>query len=83
LSTETQKPLAAETLEWAGHAWKRMSVFECAGVLYMALRYDQRVERTAEYVEMMAMLPWLGLGEPLQRDITRALLSLRAHLERR
>jgi hypothetical protein len=77
LPAETQKSVPPEALEWAARVWKRLQVFECAGVLYMALRYDQREPRTAEYVEMMAMLPWLGLGDPLQRDIARALLSLR------
>lgn len=68
-----------ESLDWAARVWKRLSVFECAGLLYIALRYNHRqVERTtADYVESMAMLPWLGLGPPLQHDITRALLSLR------
>jgi hypothetical protein len=55
--------------------WKRLQVFECAGVLYIALRYDQRAN--PDYIDMMSMLPWLGLGEPLQRDITVALLRLR------
>jgi hypothetical protein len=56
-----------------------MQVFECAGVLHIALRYDHRTPRTGEYIETMSMLPWLGLGYPLQRDVTRALLSLRDH----
>lgn len=61
-----------------------MSVFDCAGVLYIALRYDMRMEpeRTATYLDNMSMLPWLGLGEPLQQSVTRALLSLRDHFGR-
>lgn len=77
MPAETEKPLSPDALEWAARVWKRLSVFECAGLLYIALRYDQQTPRTGEFVETMAMLPWLGLGEPLQRDLTRALIRLR------
>jgi hypothetical protein len=71
------EPPAPESLEWAARVWKRFTVHECAGVLYIALRYDQTDKRSAEYINMMSMLPWLSLGNPLQADITRALLKLR------
>ncbi len=79
MPAETTSPTE---LEWASRVWKRLSVFECAGLLYIALRYDQRIQRTADYIETTAMLPWLALGEPLQHDLTRALLRLREHFGR-
>lgn len=82
MSGETDKPLCAGELEWAARVWKRMSVFECAGLLYIALRYDQRTARTGEYVETMALLPWLSLGEALQQNVARALVILRLRMSR-
>jgi hypothetical protein len=82
LPKEPERRFSPADLQWSAGVWKAMSVSECAGVLYIALRYDQRVAHCADYVETMAMLPWLGLGEPLQHDLTRSLLSLRGHFGR-
>jgi len=82
LPAETDKPLPPDSLEWAGRIWKQLSVFECAGVLYIALRYDHQTPHTGAYIETMSMLPWLGLGAPLQQDVTRTFIRLRSYFGR-
>lgn len=76
------EPPSPHTLAWAARVWKRFTVVECAGVLWIALRYDARFEPSGTYIDSMSMLPWLGLGEPLQHEIARALERLQTHLER-
>jgi len=70
------------TLAWASGVWSRLTAIECAGVLYVALRYDPDIqhEGSASYIDRMSLLPWLSLGEPLQIDIARALDQLRRQL---
>jgi hypothetical protein len=82
LPEETTARPDPATLAWAARVWSRLSSVECAGVLYVALRYNPDIqhEGSASYIDRMSLLPWLSLGEPLQLDIARALDQLRRHL---
>jgi hypothetical protein len=84
LSKETDPD--GQTLTWTGRVWSRLSAVECIGVLHLALRYNfaemsaETVVDNANYIDRMALLPWLSLGEPLQRDVARALDQLRQRM---
>jgi hypothetical protein len=82
LSAETTGRPEPATLAWAARVWSRLTSVECAGVLYVALRYNPDIQHdaSARYIDSMSLLPWLSLGEPLQLDIARALDQLRRHL---
>lgn len=95
MSKETKAP-DGPTLTWAAGVWSRLSVVECVGVLWMALRYNPRdfnpqdfnpfdigTEGIGAYIDRMSLLPWLSLGEPLQRDIALALDQLRQRFHSR
>lgn len=81
---ETQKPTSESALAWAASVWARLTARECAGVLWIALRYDVHTASptTTNYINTMAQLAWVELGHALQVDIARTLASLRVHLVR-
>jgi hypothetical protein len=73
--------IEAATLVWAGGVWSRLNAVECTGVLCIAVRYTNiQPGSYSDYIDRMSLLPWLSLGEPLQRDIARALDQLRRQL---
>jgi hypothetical protein len=81
LSKETEIP-DRDTLIWAGRVWSSLSALDCVGVLHLALGYNfaamdaESAREQARYIDRMALLPWLSLGEPLQVDVARALKRL-------
>lgn len=83
MSRETIEPDSA-TLGAAARIWSHLSTVECVAVLWMALRYDVLGSSRAalEYLDRMSLLPWLTLGEPLQKDIARALSQFAGRLKR-
>ena len=83
MSEKTIPSVDKDTLTWAARVWSALGAVECVGILWIALRYvpeDQNSRDVAGYIEWMSLLPWLNLGEPLQRDIARALSQLRKRL---
>lgn len=69
-------------LAWASRVWSDLTAVECAGILYIALRYnpDIQLDTSARYIDSMSLLPWSSLGAPLQGDVARALEQLRRRL---
>jgi hypothetical protein len=69
-------PGISNKLSWAGRVWANLTRTQCAGVLHIALRYGESQDATNRFIDRLAMLAWGDLGQPLQLDVTRALLEL-------
>ena len=72
------------TIEWAGVVWQRLTQQECAGVLWIACRYDSsRTDaHTLKYIDTMSQLAWRELGRMLQADLARTFQHMASQLRR-
>lgn len=84
MPTDTQVPTET-TFEWAGQVWSKLTQQQCAGVLWIALRYDQTraSAHTIAYIETMAGLAWRELGRTVQTDLANTLQQLLTLLQQR
>lgn len=58
-------------MEWSGRVWGLLTQQQCAGVLWIALRYDQPSSppNVIAYIDTMSQLAWRELGRSLQYDL--------------
>lgn len=84
MPAETHR-LSDNTLEWSGRVWSKLTQQQCAGILWIALRYDQAraPANTITYIETMAGLAWAELGRTLQTDLAKTLQQLFSLMQQR
>ncbi len=71
LLPRTPTPPDEATFEWSGRVWSQLTQQQCAGVLWIALRYDQATSppNVIAYIDTMSQLAWRELGRNLQHDL--------------